>query len=159
MRKAPQRKHLRRLDRSCGPAGSPIYLVTTCTHGRRRVLLEEPLVHEIVPALAQCALRRAWAIGRYVVMPDHVHFFCSPTDDMTPLSRWVQYWKSLASRRWPITDDQPIWQTDFWDAQLRNDESYEAKWDYVRSNPVRHGLSTSPEAWPYQGELHTLSLD
>jgi REP element-mobilizing transposase RayT len=72
---------------------------------------------------------------------------------------WVRYWKSLASRRWPVPGQQPIWQRDFWDTELRNDDSYEAKWEYVRNNPVRRGLCTSPEAWPYFGELNVLSLD
>ncbi len=27
------------------------------------------------------------------------------------------------------------------------------KWEYVRDNPVRHGLVASAEEWPYQGEI------
>ena len=41
----------------------------------------------------------------------------------------------------------------FFDHLLRNDESYGAKWRYVRDNPVRHGLVSSFEEWPYQGEI------
>jgi len=32
-----------------------------------------------------------------------------------------------------------------------------AKWDYVKSNPVRHGLVLYPEQWPFKGELNPLS--
>lgn len=75
------------------------------------------------------------------------------------LKRWVQYWKSLASRDWPSPADQPIWQVDFWDTQLRRGESYESKWEYVRQNPVRHGLCRHPDEWPYQGELNVLAWE
>lgn len=75
---------------------------------------------------------------------------------MPPLV-WVRYWKSLVSRRWPWPHEHPIWQRDCWDTQLRGAESYEAKLNYVRNNPVRHGLVATPEAWPFAGELHALA--
>ncbi|MEO6971176.1 MAG: hypothetical protein ABI217_09810 [Chthoniobacterales bacterium] len=49
-----------------------------------------------------------------------------------------------------------LWQRHHWDRQLRKGESYDDKWEYVRSNPVRHGLVTDAGAWPYQGELSEL---
>lgn len=49
-----------------------------------------------------------------------------------------------------------FWQADFWDTQLRRHESYATKWNYVRNNPGRAGLSVRPEDWPYQGELNLL---
>lgn len=45
---------------------------------------------------------------------------------------------------------------DCWDTQLRAGESYDAKWEYVRQNGVRHGLATAANEWPYQGELNIL---
>ena len=35
-------------------------------------------------------------------------------------------------------------------------ESYGDKWEYVRSNPVRHGYIADADDWPYQGELNVL---
>ena len=68
----------------------------------------------------------------------------------------MAFWKSKASNRWPFPEEQPIWQVDCWDTQLRAGQSYSAKWDYVRNNAVRHGLVTRAEDWPYQGELNVL---
>jgi putative transposase len=42
---------------------------------------------------------------------------------------------------------------------LRSRESYSQKWDYVRMNPVRAGLSQTPEDWPYQGKIVSFSFD
>jgi REP element-mobilizing transposase RayT len=45
------------------------------------------------------------------------------------------------------------WQPGFFDHLIRNDESYGEKWNYVRENPVRAGLVTNADDWPYQGEI------
>jgi putative transposase len=62
----------------------------------------------------------------------------------------------MASRQWPRPAEHPVWQLDFWDTQLRREESYAAKWDYEWRNPVRKGLVARPEDWPYAGEMHPL---
>ena len=92
-------------------------------------------------------------------MPDHLHLFCTPTADGVPLGRWVQYWKALATRCWPRRDQRPVWQIGYWDTQLQSGDSYETKWDYVRANPVRHGLVATAADWPYKGELTHLPWD
>ena len=111
----------------------------------------------------------AWLVGRYVLMPDHLHLFCAPNaarsvgsagaspsrDGCTvPLDNWVRYWKSQSSRR--CGDPRCRWQADHWDTRLRREQSYDAKWDYVVNNPVRAGLVARPEDWPFAGELHRL---
>jgi REP element-mobilizing transposase RayT len=91
-------------------------------------------------------------------MPDHVHLFCAPTrEDSRPLENWIRFWKSQATRCWPQEEELPLWQANHWDRQLRSEESYADKWEYVRNNPVRHGLVQDADAWPYQGELNVLN--
>ena len=50
----------------------------------------------------------------------------------------------------------PIWQRRFFDHVLRSEESYAQKWEYVRDNPVRAGLVTDADDWPYAGEIITI---
>ncbi len=64
--------------------------------------------------------------------------------------------ENIVSRRWPRPEQQPIWQLDFWDTQLRKSTHYDEKWEYVSQNPVRAGLVRAPDDWPYQGELNEL---
>jgi hypothetical protein len=58
----------------------------------------------------------------------------------------------------PIGFPYPLWQREFFDHLLRNNESYEEKWQYVRQNPIRHGLVTRVEDWPFCGEIHLLEM-
>ena len=131
-----------------------VIFVTVCTQ-RRKPVLANPEAHKvIVQAWRQAGV---WLVGRYVLMPDHIHLFCSPgVPDFRELQKWVQYWKALASLAWPRPSEHPVWQKSFWDTQLRQGDSYEEKWEYVRNNPVRKNLASTPDEWPYQGELNEL---
>ncbi len=41
------------------------------------------------------------------------------------------------------------WQTGFFDRLLRREESAQAKWEYIRENPVRKKLVRDWQDWPY----------
>ena len=156
-------KHLRRLGRIW--IDSPIYFITTCTNNRRQVLARDEVAKVLVDEWRVGHGQHGWAVGRYVIMPDHVHFFCRPERDGKKLSEFVGFWKSYTSRRINALGsprstpaDTTLWQREFFDHILRSDESYSQKWNYVRDNPVRAGLVRSAEAWKYAGEIETLTL-
>ncbi len=149
--------NLRRLDQVW--AEPQIYLVTACTHRRRRLLATDAMARAVLAALEEASAKAGWCVGRYVVMPDHVHFLCAPTQAAEPLSNFVGRWKSRATRRiWRLGHSGRLWQQTFFDHLLRSDESYAQKWEYVGQNPVRAGLCASPEQWPYQGEIVALEM-
>jgi putative transposase len=127
--------------------------VTTCTAKRRNILASPRFYEATVSAWRDAS---TWRIGRYVIMPDHIHFFCAPNGlDVPSLERWMKYWKSIATKGIGAKSGD-IWQRDHWDRQLRSIENYDTKWEYVRRNPVRHGYCNDPDQWPYQGELKVL---
>jgi len=133
---------------------STIVFVTVCTHQRKRVLANDQ-VHELL--LEYWSDTSHWTVGRYVILPDHIHLFCSPArPDSLVVRKWIQYWKSRASTNWPTPHASPIFQPEAWDRQLRSGDSYGEKWVYVRENPVRHGLVDRWDEWAYQGELEVL---
>jgi REP element-mobilizing transposase RayT len=131
-----------------------IVLTTVCTKDRKRILASADSAEAIVGAWNAAG---SWRVGSYIIMPDHIHLFCGPADfTPKPLKQWVRYWKNIASRNWPRGYEQPIWQRDFWDTQLRRSENYSAKWLYVLDNAVRAKLVAHAQDWPFQGELNLL---
>ena len=135
--------------------GQPtIVFDTVCTKYRAACLANDD-VHQLLRDVWHHA--DAWLLGRYVILPDHLHFFAAMTDWSMDYESWIRYWKSQFTKRHAGCKFQ--WLSDHWDTRVRNVESYEAKWEYVRSNPVRHGLVERPEDWPYQGEIHHLPWD
>jgi putative transposase len=152
------REHLRRLERVW--VDQPIYFITTCIFKRRPLLASKDVATILVDEWRDAHERHGWAIGRYVVMPDHVHFFCSAELDAKTLSTFMQAWKQWTSKRIAreLHFSGPVWQEEFFDHVLRSSESYSQKWDYVKENPVRAGLVAISDEWPWQGEIETLVL-
>lgn len=158
MESAPKRLRPNRVEAHCQKDGyGSIVFLTICT-AKRKPILANPESHQIL--IRAWDVAEGWRVGRYVIMPDHVHFFCRPNESGHPsLSKWIRYWKSRVTSYWPEKNDKPIWQASFWDRDLRSHQAYSDKWDYVWNNPVRHGLINHPARWPYQGELHILEWD
>ena len=127
----------------------PLYFVTFTTRNRRAI----SSLDDAQLALQQYARRGIdkfnVALGRYVIMPDHVHLFVRGGRAFA-LSPWIGGLKRAIS----VAVKAPrLWQPGFFDHILRSDESYAEKWNYVCDNPVRAGLVKTANDWPYQGEI------
>jgi len=134
---------------------SILLFVSVNASGRQRVF-DNPEAHECIVSAWREA--RNWLVGRYVIMPDHVHFYCSPGEMPVPdFHKWMKYWKSLVALSFPVAHARPLWQRQCWDVQLRTGENFLEKWNYIRMNPVRKGLADCADDWPYQGEVNVLS--
>ena len=150
----PNRKHPVHFPVTDSGNKSIIIFLTLCTKNRKCILNN----NEIHESLLRCWNKgNHWRVGRYMIMPDHIHLFCSPhTIPPEPLKTWIRYWKREFSKTIPNRSKIPFWQTDFWDRQLRSGDSYSEKWDYVKNNPVRAGLVDKSDEWAHQGEIHSL---
>ena len=149
----PDRVHLKRLGRIC--LAQPIYFITTCTCDRRPILASPAALGILRREWESARERHGWLVGRYVVMPDHVHFFCAEVAGGArhSLSRFVGAWKEWTAKELVrvLPTSAPVWQKRFFDHVLRSAESYAEKWAYVRDNPVRAALAASWETWAFQG--------
>ena len=87
--------------------------VMTYHDNRSVILFVTVIVDQRLPVLANdlahACTRKAWQtvcgwiVGRYVIMPDHLHFFCSPaTFPPEDFHRWVRRWKAQVSRTFPM---------------------------------------------------------
>ena len=134
-------------------ASNPVFFVTLCSYRRRRVLATIAVNASFIQFTEQAYGKHNIAVGRYVIMPDHVHLFVTGSDDFG-LGRWIGTLKqSLAKSVVQEKRSEPFWQRGFFDHVLRSEESYGHKWSYVRDNPVRAGLIAKADDWPYAGEI------
>lgn len=69
----------------------------TCNVAKRHPLLANAEVHQLLIETWNAA--NDWLVGRYVIMPDHLHFFCAPVKISTPFKRWMKFWHAGATRR------------------------------------------------------------
>lgn len=136
----------------------PLYFVTFNTY-KRRAILARSEIHERFRCFCNQAESYDVAVGRYVIMPDHIHLFVAFPPTETTLSKWIQMLRTVLGKElMRLGIQKPHWQEVFFDHVLRSSESYGQKWDYVRSNPVRAGYCLEPEGWAYQGEIVSISF-
>ena len=78
-----------------------IMLYVTVVTGKRNAMLADKAVQDCIVAAWKAAAD--WLVGRYVIMPDHIHFFCAPATYPPPdFHRWMKQWKAQVSRSFPI---------------------------------------------------------
>jgi putative transposase len=76
--------------------GQPtIIFETLCVKDRLPILANDEF-HDAFRDVASAAA--AWLLGRYVIMPDHIHFFAGYTGQDIPYENWVKYLKSQLTR-------------------------------------------------------------
>jgi REP element-mobilizing transposase RayT len=135
---------------------SPIYFVTACTANRRKILASSA-IHESFVEFAKSGPEHGAWIGKYVVMPDHLHAFVALDEERITLANWMKSLKNSLSKAMRAEKIlPPHWQKAFFDHVLRSSESGSEKWEYVSDNPVRAGLVKRSEDWPFQGEIFSL---
>jgi putative transposase len=173
---------LKRLDRLF--TSHPLYFVTTNIEDRKPILANAK-VHEDFRKFCEAGLTRGVFVGKYVLMPDHLHLFVAFGDEyesalierrrsqtdatsgepvaavcdrrLSLLSEWMKSLKnSLSKTLRGMNVSAPHWQKGFFDHVMRSEESYSEKWLYVAENPVRKKLAARPEDWPFQGEIYPL---
>jgi putative transposase len=137
---------------------SNIVLLTINTDKREPWLADET-VHRLLHETWSEA--KAWLVGDYLLMPDHLHAFCAPQDLRISIEIWIAYWKrqfALKHKRLAKTLAPPKWkfQPRGWHHRLRDGENYSEKWLYVQENPLRKGLVQRMEDWPFKGRVFDL---
>jgi putative transposase len=125
-----------------------IVFLTVCTQARTPWLADDA-IHEALRSTWRSATN--WKVGKYVLMPDHLHLFAWPGIWQADFDGWVRYWKSQFLNN--IDNPALRWQSNCFHHWLRSCESAEAKHLYMTNNPVRAHLIARSEEWPFKGEI------
>jgi hypothetical protein len=130
----------------------PIVLMVTVSLRKPNAYhcLDNPAFHEAI--LKAWDRAPEWRVGRYLIMPEHAHFFCVPgVVERGDVGGWVRKWKAFVTTELNRPDWR--WLSGCWDTQMRGLDHYVEKSAYVEMNPVRKGLVGEPGEWQYQGEV------
>ena len=96
-----------------------------------------------------------WKVYTTVILPDHVHVLAQPlphpdggvhnlADIVHSVKRFSVY--QISKRRGA---NGSIWQDERYDRIVRDEAEFLEKWNYIRNNPVKGGLATKPEDYPW----------
>ena len=90
---------------------------------------------------------------------NHIHFLISPEFDGVSVLTYVNQFKGKTTNfSWDIGWQGKLWQPRFYDHIVRTDENLLAIAEYILANPVRKGLASTPDDWPWNGVLTSLPL-
>ena len=107
---------------------APVYFITACTEKRAHLLANEQ-THEVFIRFCILARSRGVLVGRYVLMPDHLHLFVCIPPGAVGLSMWMKSLKNTLSKNWSEQGiAAPHWQKGFFDHLIRSGESHAEKW-------------------------------
>ena len=149
----PSRKKVRLEDYDYSENG--VYFVTVCTTGRA------PLLSSIRVGDGLCAvpsieltpigieversirfLEQHYSqvtLEKYVIMPNHIHLLLGLYGDLSggdgtpPLHSLIGRMKSFTTKAYGKT----LWQRSFYDRIVRNEQEFQAYWQYIEYNPLK----------------------
>lgn len=106
--------------------------------------LRRPEVADLVEGTLRHFDRSRYALGRYVVMPNHVHVLVTPLDNHD-LSAILHSWKSYTSNgiHGLLGHRGPLWQRESYDHIVRDEDELRHYVRYIEENPTKAGLGKS----------------
>jgi putative transposase len=130
--------------------GGGTYFITASTWEKKCLLQSERMANLFMDVLFHYQNQSKYRLHEFVVMPNHFHTLITPLSPVT-LEKAVQFIKGAFSFRAKkeLGLAGEIWQTSFYDHRVRDASEYSRFRHYIHMNPMRRGLSASPEEFPY----------
>ncbi len=82
-------------------------------------------------------------------MPNHVHTLIEPLGELSQVMHWLRGRTARKANRVLGRAGAPFWQSESFDRWIRDESEFYKFKEYIETNPVRAGLATRPEDWPW----------
>ncbi|SPF46055.1 conserved hypothetical protein [Candidatus Sulfotelmatobacter kueseliae] len=123
----------------------------------RAPLLATPRSREIFEETLERVRRwYGFYVAGYVVMPEHVHLLITEPE-RGKLSLALQMLKQNVARQLRLPEGGPFWLERYYDLNVWSEKKHIEKLRYIHRNPVRRGLVSCPEDWPWSSFRHYVS--
>jgi len=115
-----------------------------------RLLQSERNAGLLIDVLRSLVAEDRFKLHDFVIMPDHIHLLIEVGGDMT-IEKALQLIKGRFSFRMSheFGYQGEVWQRGFTEEQVLNQQSLMAHKLYIAENPVKAGLVTSTEEYPF----------
>lgn len=91
-----------------------------------------------------------YELHAWVIMPNHVHVLLTPAQgqDLTSILRPIKSYTATHIHK-ALGGSGALWQADFFDRLIRDEEHFHRVRKYIEWNPVKAKLCTGPEHYVY----------
>ncbi len=141
-----------RLDmRLYATAGQPCFVTARASVGRSP-FNEAAFANTAIRCLLAQQAKSHCRLDVYCLMTDHLHAVITPDVEGASSLLFVNRFKGWCTRELHLLGwGGPVWQPRSYDHLLRREDDLASIFAYILHNPVRRGLCTSPEDWPWSG--------
>ena len=139
-------------------AGYPYHVIQR-GHNRQQVFIDDLDRREYLGWLKDAAEVHGLAIHAYVLMDNHVHLLCTPSQGDS-LARTIQAVGRRYVRRFNRRHGRSgtLWEGRFRSSLVEADRYLLACQRYIESNPVRAGMVEGVADWPWSSHRHHIGL-
>jgi len=128
-----------------------IYMVTGATLHKRHFFRTDEHLTLLENTLFSLAKHYEWNLEAWAVFVNHYHFIGRAYPPALSLDLFVKHLHSDTARELNQLDasvGRTVWYN-FWDNKLTYERSYLARLNYVHQTPVKHGLVTVANQYPW----------
>lgn len=157
--------HLKEFDYS---SHEDIFFLTICTANKQDYFSDPRISKIIIDELEHRRANQEIRLFCYCIMPDHLHMLIRLNESYTKkkgafgertLQNWVSAFKRYTAKILrEMGNVKPFWQSNFYDHVVRKDESLLEICSYILNNPVRKGMVSNWEEYPYSQIVDSLPL-
>ncbi len=133
--------------------GRRIYFITICTENRCAIFHNPKRARAAIESLERISKSMNVLVHAFCVMPDHVHILVEGKSVTSDVVKFVGQWKQSTGYLFRHELPQRFWQRRFYDHILRHAEDSDPIAWYIWMNPVRKGMVTEPQQYPFSGSF------
>ena len=154
----PKRKINRLADYDYNQNGA--YFITICTQDRKPILSQIVGDGSPVPKTAGVIAEKtimqitekypSVSVEKHVIMPDHIHILLridngtgNPSPTLGNIIGWYKYQVTKEVNRQNYTAGEKLFQRSYYDHVIRNQQDYNAVWEYIEQNPRKRMMQNN----------------
>lgn len=138
-------------------AATRAYFVTIVVSERKSVFLNRAFAKATVNCLKALRNQLKFNLYVYCLMPDHFHAIIGIGKSGRTLGEICGAFKSISNRIYWQYGKGRLWQRQFYDHIIRNEEDFFESLEYIRLNPVRKNLVKKAVDWEFTEIVDTLN--
>jgi REP-associated tyrosine transposase len=141
-----------------GNTGHGVYFITACTFQKKNLLQSDRMAGLLVEVLLHYRAAQKYLLHEFVVMPDHFHLLLTPVVTLERALQCIKGGFSYRAKKEGIFAGE-IWEKSFYDRRVRELAEYRAFCLYIQQNPVKRGLASAANEYPYSSARSGVVLD
>lgn len=129
------------------------YFVTICTLDEKQIFKDNDLVEWFIKVLKEKSKNFEFKVWAYCFMPDHLHLLVEGKGTGSDMNRFIKSYKQYTGFYYKRKFKNNLWQPNFYEHVLRNEEDTMKVAQYIFGNPIRKGLVNSYKDYKFLGSL------